>query len=38
MAGVMRWLPGEPMTSQGLRPRKPIVGATLAQGAALGRR
>ncbi len=38
IAGVMRSLPGEPMASHGLRPRKTIVGATLAQGTALGRR
>ena len=33
----MRSLPGEPMTSHGLRPRKTMVGATLAHGAAFGR-
>ena len=37
MDGAMRSLPGEPMTSHGLRPRKTMVGATLAHGAAFGR-
>ena len=35
---AMRSLPGEPITSHGLRPRNTIVGATLAQGTAFGRR
>jgi len=34
----MRSLPGDPMASQGLRPRNTMVGATLAQGTAFGRR